>query len=207
MVEDSEPAPIHALLLAGGKSRRMGQDKATLLYQGRTQLARTLDLLRQLDIPSSLSIRQGQDLPDEAKSADATAIQDQPGLEDIGPFGGILSAFAKLPRHALLVLACDLPFLDNETLETLLAQREPTRLATAYRSHHDGLPEPLCAIWEPHGLPHLREQLEARLRCPRKILIQGDTHLLTLPIPHALDNINTPEDYAEALARLDSQTA
>jgi molybdenum cofactor guanylyltransferase len=47
------------------------------------------------------------------------------------------------------VLACDLPFLTDAALAQLLEERDPTALATAYRSAHDGLPEPLCAIWEP----------------------------------------------------------
>ena len=47
------------------------------------------------------------------------------------------------------MLACDLPFLADETLRHLIEHRDPSRLATAYRSSHDGLPEPLCAIWEP----------------------------------------------------------
>ena len=48
------------------------------------------------------------------------------------------------------MLACDLPLLDAATLEHLLRARDPRRAATAYRSSHDGLPEPLCAIYEPH---------------------------------------------------------
>ena len=198
----ADGASLHALLLAGGHSRRMGQNKAKLLYQGKTQLARTIELLQQLDIPQSLSLRQDQSLPEEARGAGIEVIRDRDDLQNVGPLGGILSAFAEKSTAPLLVLACDLPFLDTQTIEHLLANRSQNQLATAYRSNHDGLPEPLCAIWEPHGQDFLKQKFDKNIRCPRKILIQGDTNLLNLPSPDALDNINTPEEYQEALARI-----
>ena len=198
----SAKPPVHALLLAGGRSKRMGRDKADLLYEGRTQLERTLELLAQLNIPASLSIRDGQSLPKSAVNAGVSPIYDHPDLQNIGPLGGMISALSELSGYALLVLACDLPFLDVATLKMLLAHREPTCLATAYRSSHDRLPEPLCAIWEPHCISYVSQSLQDGIRCPRKILIQGNTHLLSLPSPEALDNINTPDEYEEAVSRL-----
>jgi molybdopterin-guanine dinucleotide biosynthesis protein A len=200
-----DTAPLQALLLAGGHSRRMGKDKSALLYQGQTQLARTIALLQNLSIPSCLSLRAGQPLPPEAEAAEVEPIHDKNQFKDIGPLGGILSAFAGRPGYAFLILACDLPFLDTKTLEHLIQNRRPEKLATSFRSHHDGLPEPLCAIWEPHGEKFLQQKREEDMRCPRKILIQGETHLLDLPNQEALDNINTPEDYMDALARMDEQ--
>ena len=73
-------------------------------------------------------------------------------LPDAGPIGGILAALHAHPQAAWLVLACDLPFLDAATLQQLIAARDPRRLATAFRSSHDGKPEPLCAIYEPASL-------------------------------------------------------
>ncbi len=200
-----DPAPLQALLLAGGHSRRMGKDKSALLYQGQTQLARTIVLLQELDIPSHLSLRAGQPLPPEARAAEIKPIHDMDQFMDVGPLGGILSAFASHPGHAFLILACDLPFLDAKTLEHLIQNRKPEKLATSFRSHHDGLPEPLCAIWEPHGEKFLQQKLAEDMRCPRKILIKSETHLLDLPNQEALDNINTPEDYMDALARMGEQ--
>ena len=198
----ADGASLHALLLAGGHSRRMGQNKAKLLYQGKTQLARTIELLQQFDIPQGLSLRQDQSVPEEARGAGIEVIRDCDDLQNVGPLGGILSAFAEKTTDPLLVLACDLPFLDTQTIAHLLANRSPNQLATAYQSNHDGLPEPLCAIWEPHGLDFFKQKFGEDIRCPRKILIQGDTNLLNLPSPDALDNINTPEEYQEALARI-----
>jgi molybdopterin-guanine dinucleotide biosynthesis protein A len=140
-----------------------------------------------------VSCRQGQ-------TADRPAIHDV--VENIGPMGGILSAFAAHPDKAWLVLACDLPFLTAATLRHLIAHRDPTQLATAYRSAHDGLPEPLCAIYEPAIANKLREFVAAKQVCPRKALIQLSVPLLDLTDTRALDNVNHPHEFQEARAAL-----
>jgi molybdopterin-guanine dinucleotide biosynthesis protein A len=122
--------------------------------------------------------------------------------ENIGPIAGIMAAQAKHPEVAWLVLACDLPFLDNATLTHLIAARQPQRLATAYRSSHDGLPEPLCAIYEPASREPLLAHVAKGKDCPRKFLINSDVQLIDEPNPRALDNVNTPDEYGSAVAAL-----
>jgi len=100
------------------------------------------------------------------------------------------------------VLACDLPFLDARTLDHLIAARDPARVATAFRSSHDGLPEPLCAIYEPRALDGVRAHIAAGKNCPRKFLINADTCLLDQPEPRALDNVNTVAEYGRAMESL-----
>lgn len=190
--------PLNGLLLAGGQSRRMGKDKATLSYGGKTQPERAAELLRARCAETFLSLRTDQTPPSEV--ADLPTVRDC--VSGAGPLTGILSAFAQDPDAAWLVIACDLPFLDGATLDHLLAERDSTRIATAYRSAHDGLPEPLCAVYEPHARPTLLDFAERDVRCPRKILINTDPLLLDLLNPRALDNVNTPEDYAEATQAL-----
>ena len=58
--------------------------------------------------------------------------------------------------------------------------------ATAYRSAHDSLPEPLCAIWEPAAREPLQAYIDAGRQCPRKFLINANTLLLYLPQASAL---------------------
>ncbi len=93
------------------------------------------------------------------------------------------------------MLACDLPFLDAATLQQLIAARDPGRLATAFRSSHDGKPEPLCAIYEPASLSAIEAWVASGQHCPRGFLAQADVALLTLRTPRALDNINTAAEY------------
>ena len=190
-------APLAGLVLAGGRSTRMRRDKAALEVGGETQLARAVRLLRaQIDMVF-VSVR-----PDQAADPTRTPYpQIVDGVADVGPAAGILAAQARLPDHAWLVVAVDLPLLDAATLARLVAAREPAQLATAYLSASDGLPEPLCAIWEPASRAPLAAAIAAGRSCPRKFLLAHAAATLALTSHDALVNVNTPEDYAAALAR------
>jgi molybdopterin-guanine dinucleotide biosynthesis protein A len=195
--------PLRGLVLAGGRSTRMGRDKATLSYHGRTQLEVGLDLLRGLGIAGWVSVR-----PDQtADPARVSHPQIVDGPQGVGPIAGILAALRAEPGAAWLVLACDLPYLDAATVRTLIAARDPTRVATAFRSGRDGLPEPLCAIWEPQSGALLARHVADGGRCPRKFLIAHDTHLIDLPRSDALDNINSAPEYWQAMQDLHPKTA
>ncbi len=100
------------------------------------------------------------------------------------------------------MLACDLPFLDAATLDTLIAARDRDGDATAFKSSHDGLPEPLCAIYEPRARQSIAAYLTAGRNCPRKFLINARTRLLDQPNPRALDNVNTLVEYGAAMTAL-----
>ena len=190
--------PIYALVLAGGRSTRMQRDKATLAYHGRTQLEWAVSFLKPHAQRVFVSVRRDQ-VNDPIRARFDQIVDTQ---ENLGPIAGIMAAQAKYPNVAWLVLACDLPFLDDGTLETLIAARQPQRLATAFRSSHDVLPEPLCAIYEPASREPIMAHAASGKNCPRKFLINSDVHLLDEPNPHALDNVNTPDEYGSAVAAL-----
>ena len=76
------------------------------------------------------------------------------------------------------------------------------RDATAFDSAHDGLPEPLCAIYEPGFRARLESLAAEGVRCPRKALLTSDTARLALPTTTALDNVNHPEEHDQALRDL-----
>ena len=192
-------APVYGLVLTGGKSSRMRRDKASLTYHGRTQLDWAMSFLQPYVERAFVSVRADQ--ADDPIRAKYDRIVDT--LENKGPIAGIAAAQARYPGVAWLVLACDLPFLDENTLETLLAARDPKRTATAFRSSHDGLPEPLCTIWEPASREAVLAYIATGKDCPRKFLIRSDdTLLLDEPNPSALDNVNTPEEYGSAMTTL-----
>ena len=199
----STVAPLYGLVLAGGRSRRMLRDKAALEYQGLTQLERTMGLLESRVERAFVSVRAEQ--RDDPLRARYELIVDPP--EDLGPAGGILAAQSAHPHAAWLVLACDLPFLDARTLDYLIAARAARRAATAYRSSRDGLPEPLCAIYEPASHAALAAALAAGRLCPRKFLINAETELLALPAADALENVNTPEEFQAASGALQAREA
>lgn len=187
---DTAP-PVYGLVLAGGKSLRMGQDKGAILWHGQEQRHYMAGLLGAVCDRVFISCRQDQLgtlgkryplLPDTVSGA--------------GPLCAILSAFAAHPGVAWLVAACDLPLLDEPTLQYLLTERDSQAMATTFLSPHDGLPEPLITIWEPAGSSVLQELYAANFNCPRKALIRNLDRVKTLtpPNPDALINANTPDD-------------
>jgi molybdopterin-guanine dinucleotide biosynthesis protein A len=193
--------PLFGLVLAGGASTRMRTDKAALQYHGQPQLQWAFELVAKFCAASFVSVRPDQ-RGDAARAGHPQIVDRQPG---IGPIAGISAALLEHPKAAWLVLACDLPFLTEHTLEHLIAHRDASKIATAYRSAHDGLPEPLCAIWEPAAREPVLAYLATGKQCPRKFLINSDTKLLDLPERQALDNVNTVEEFAAATGALRPQ--
>jgi molybdenum cofactor guanylyltransferase len=193
-------APLYGLVLAGGHSTRMQRDKATLRYHGRTQLEWAMSFIEPHVDKAFVSVRADQQ-NDPIRSQYELIADTREGL---GPIGGIVAAQANHPDAAWLVVACDLPFLDESTLKVLISARDPQRSATAFRSSHDGLPEPLCAIWEPSSHAAIETYVDSGKTCPRKFLIRSDARLIDEPNPRALDNINTPEEYGTAMTSLNS---
>ncbi len=186
--------PLFGLLLAGGESRRMGRDKATLRRGGQTQLSYAMRLLGDITERAFVSARADQD---DAERGRFQQIVDR--YEGLGPIAGILSAMDEYPDVDWLVMACDLPNIDAGTLSKLVADRALDKPFTAYISSHDGLPEPLCAVYAAVSADILRRFVADGVNCPRKILIRSDTFLLEQPNPRALDNINTPDDLRHSL--------
>ena len=196
----SSKAPLYGLVLAGGRSSRMQRDKAALTYHGRTQLEWAMELIKPFVERAFVSVRPDQ----QSDPVRAQFAQIVDTAENLGPIAGIMAAQAAHPEAAWLVLACDLPFLDAATLKHLVWARQEDKPATAYRSSHDGLPEPLCAIYEPASRDGIAAYIATGKNCPRKFLIRSDAHVIDEPNPRALDNVNTPEEYGSAMSSFSS---
>jgi molybdopterin-guanine dinucleotide biosynthesis protein A len=184
--------PLYGLVLAGGQSRRMGHDKALLVRDGQSQLRFIASLVDAVTDKFFVSARADQQ-SDPERSQFETIVD---RYDDMGPIAGILSAMDEHPAADWLVIACDLPNIDDATLQFLLEHRSAEHPFTAYRSSNDGLPEPLCAIYASGSDKLIRKFVDDGIFCPRKVLINSDTKLLDQPNPVALDNINTPADLA-----------
>ena len=188
---------LYGLVLVGGKSRRMGRDKALLCYSGEsTQLVRTVDLLSELCSKVFVSQRKDQSFPIPSK---AEVVFDSIGTIK-GPLCGILSAMNAFPHAHWLVLACDLPFVTVSTLEKIITYfRASDPRLTAYRSSSDGLPEPLCAIYPSESKELLLDTSRKACNfCPRKLLIINEAALIDQEDPSSLDNINTSAEFEAA---------
>ncbi len=181
--------PLYGLILAGGMSRRMGQDKALLVYNGKLQLDRCHDLLLPFCDKIFLSARDQQYSQDIAP--DLPRISDR--FINCGPLSGILSAQQAHPEAAWLVIACDLAFLDKPTLSLLCESRHPYAMATVFCRDHDFI-EPLCAIYEPKIKKPLFDAMMNHHLCPRSILSDLAIHKIFLENSYPLANINTPAE-------------
>ncbi|HEX8330777.1 MAG TPA: NTP transferase domain-containing protein [Hymenobacter sp.] len=188
---------LRGLVLAGGRSERMQTDKGALHYHSLDQRQHTAALLSEFcpDVRVSVRPDQADELPAGLKPLPDTFL-------NLGPLGGVLSALQCDPNAAWLVLACDLPFLTRDTLEYLVTNRQPARLATSFRSPWDDFPEPLVTIWEPRSYGQLLRFLSMGYSCPRKALINSDIELLSPPVPGDLRNVNTPEERVAAQREL-----
>jgi len=178
--------PVQGLVLAGGKSVRMGTDKGLLEFYGKSQRNYAIELLEKLNIKTFLSVRKEQNIKD------INTIEDV--FLGLGPFGAICSAFQQNPNTAWLVIATDLPFVDEKIIELLLNNRNPSKIATAIKGKGKEFPEPLITIWEPKAYPVLLNYLAQGISCPRKVLINSEVELIEVD-DEFIRNINTPEEF------------
>ncbi len=180
---------LKGLVLAGGKSLRMGQDKGALKWHGTEQRLYMADMLAEFCKEVHVSCRAEQ----KAEiNGPYNLLEDT--FTDLGPYGAILTAFRHDPDSAWLVVACDLPLLDKASLQHLTDNRDASAYATAFKNEEQGFPEPLITIWEPKSYPRLLAWLAQGYSCPRKVLINSDIKLLEPLNKNALTNVNTPEE-------------
>lgn len=187
---------LNGLVLAGGHSIRMGRDKGAIEWHGKPQRDYLVALLRPVCSEVFISCR-----PEQADGFQAHNPTVADTFIGLGPLGALLSAFRAQPDRAWLVVACDLPLLDQATIDFLVQHRCVKKIATAFQSPVDHLPEPLITIWEPKAYAVLLSFLAQGYSCPRKVLINSDTHLLTATDPDVFQNVNTPEDMERIIRR------
>jgi molybdenum cofactor guanylyltransferase len=178
----------------------MGTDKAALIHpDGRALARRCCDLLGEAACETVvLSLRHDQEIPPGFDDQSRVVIARDPEGGSEGPLAGMLAAMRLRPDADWLVLACDLPRLDLDTLVHLIVSRQPDEKFLSYRSEFDGLPEPLCALYASGAVQIIEEARANDLRCPRKVLIRNHCRLLEPITPRALENANTPEDWDTA---------
>lgn len=178
---------LTGLILAGGQSRRMGFDKGQIVFRGLPLRVFAYEQVKRAGVAEVfISCREDQ----------ISALEGFPVLVDIfpdsGPLGAILSAFEKKPQSAWLILACDMPLIQVETLQKLIWERNPTQQATAF-SDETGRLQPLVSIWEPSILPTIKSVFFTQNRSPRRVLELSDIHTITWGNPDEFTNLNDPE--------------
>lgn len=186
------------LVLAGGKSSRLGQDKTKVLHEGQTLLTRTATLLERHVEQVYISSRQAMDT-----GGPWPMIMDE--TERIGPAGGIITALRKL-GGPIFVLACDLPFMEDSVIERLKAAREerpPHCVLTTWNLKDSGFIENLVAIYETQALSLLEEGVARGVFKLSRLIPAELRHTLTYSEEERriFFNVNYPDDLEQLQGR------
>lgn len=185
---------VYALILAGGKSSRMGKDKPLLKLGGMTMLQKAVSFWQKTEMVDKILISVGpedhfKDLPKNTEP-----ISDL--YEGKGPMAGILSAFEKTDADVLYVSAVDMPNLMNALLLPIPEDAD----AAVYQ--RNGRPEPLFGVYKRSILPEAKKLLQAGNNRMRALLDQVKTSYFSLPSAQefVFENLNTIEDLQRARA-------
>jgi len=186
-----------AFVLAGGRSSRMGTDKAFLQFEGRTLLARALDLLRALTPEVRI-------VGPAAKFAPYGPV-----IEDVypgrGPLAGIHAALSVSTTELNLILAVDLPFVSEALLRFIVEQARAADAVVTVPRIAGGY-QPLCAVYRRAFVPLAQAALEAGRNKIDALFAATTTRILEEPelsrfafSAAMFDNLNTPEDLRRAI--------
>jgi len=176
---------VTGLVLAGGDSRRFGANKALYPFDGQPMIAHVFESVSSVCQPVLIGVGT-EPLPFEAVGT--RQIRDE--IPGAGPLAGIATAFHESATPWLLTVACDMPYLTEEALRSLLKVRSPSLQAVVATSG-DGRNHPLCACYHRNILPIVESQLALAQRAMRDLLKKLD-HVQTVLLPDGvLRNINT----------------
>lgn len=196
---------VMGVVLAGGKSSRMGRDKGTMETDGVTWTQSAIQRFADAGLPALISINATQ-LERYSALFDRSVLVIDTVPEAHGPLRGILSCHKAKPAYDLFVTACDLPLLPAELITKLLTEKKasPDVPFAAFRTDFI---EPLCALYSAEALADLLPRVVSgslEAHCPRKILT-AEKRTLILDAGsdgvRAFANMNRPEDLAAASAR------
>jgi len=184
------PRLLFGLILAGGKSARMGFDKGLIDYHGKPQRDYLRDILGKYCDQVFISCKKTNDLPISSNPiADAFQID--------SPLNGILSAFQFNKTVAWLTVPVDMPMIDGALIQYLIDHRNQSKTATCFLDSEGKNPEPLFTIWEPSALEDLQQFYADGKISPRDFLKQADVHIISIPDVKSLININSEEEWKQ----------
>lgn len=194
---------IEGFILAGGRSSRMGTDKARLLLDGQTFVAHIANALDGAGIAPVRLVGNRHAMQDEME--DARRLRVVPDVHvGLGALGGLHAALTASVAEWIFVVACDMPFVTPALCNFLIDRRAGFDAVVPVQA--DERPQPLCALYRCAAcLPFIETMIEANDLRPRALLARVNTRWImpdewrVLPCAETFfSNINTPEDYARA---------
>jgi molybdopterin-guanine dinucleotide biosynthesis protein A len=184
--------PRAGFVLVGGKSSRMGKDKASLPFRGGALVEHVSAAVAEAAGNVTLV-----GPPERYRGLDLKIIPDRiPGL---GPLGGIHTALSASPAIWNLIVACDLPVVSGEFLKMLVAAAEVSGCDCLIPEGPSGRPEPLCAAYHSRCLPAIGAALDRDVRKVTDALAGLRIAPWSVPESFWFRNVNTPEDWTQYL--------
>jgi molybdenum cofactor guanylyltransferase len=192
-----------AIVLCGGRSSRMGQDKASLPFGNELMLQRIVRLISQVVVPSQIVVVAAID--QELPSLHEATIITRDRRTGRGPLEGIAAGLQALPPSidAVYATSCDVPLLVPQFIRRMFELLGSNEIAVPFdgQYHH-----PLAAVYSPSVLPIVLQLLDSDQLRPRRLFDLVTTNLVDVELLRAVDpdlltlkNLNHPDEYASAL--------
>jgi len=195
---------VYGLVISGGQSTRMGADKSLINYHGKPQRYYLYDMLTTICSKAFISCNKSQ-----AKeiTGDHHVIIDSDKYQQIGPMGGLLSAFEKYPDASFLVVGCDYPFIKATDIKMLIDSHENDDLATTYYNDKEQIREPLLGLYKAGCYKPLLKQFNQKDYSLNHFLKDIDSRKILPSSPEIIQSIDNPEQYQNALSIINAQKA
>lgn len=188
---------ITGIILAGGKSSRMGKDKALFDFKGKKLVSYAIETLRPLC--STLLISANR-TPEKYEEFGFQVISDE--IKNVGPMGGILTCLKHSETQHNLIISCDTPFVGSELFKHLLNEIENFQVVVP--SHETFLIEPLNAYYNTNVIGEMEQSIQdgnyKMMDFFKKVRFKSVEINEKLPFfkEHLFLNINTLKDMDEA---------
>ena len=179
-----------AVIVAGGKSSRMGKDKSLLPFGSYTTLSEfQQERLKPWFTKVYISAKENK------FDFDCECIEDKEGVSS--PLIGLLSILENIEEDEVFVLSVDAPFVDKSVIETILNSDDSSYDVIVAKSP-SGI-QPLCGLYKKSILPFIYHQLEANDHKLQALLKLAHTHYVTFEDDQPFTNLNHPHEYEKAL--------
>jgi len=191
--------PVYGLVVCGGKSTRMGQDKSMLVYHGQPQRYHLYEILDELCERAFISCNKEQlsTIPDKYAT-----IVDEPEYENIGPMASLLSAFKNYPDASFLVAGCDYPLINRNHLQELLKVSNEVIFAASYYNKSTLYYEPLLTHYQNNIKSKLEFYFKQKNYSLQSLLREVNANIIVPDYLSVITSVDTPYEYEKVLNQL-----
>lgn len=183
------PKKRTGIVLCGGKSSRMKQDKSMLIYHSKPQRYHVYDLLKKYCSEVFISVN---DVSQVVESDGYNYLIDD---KDIGPMAGLIKACKANPKTDVIIVGCDYPHLNDEMLKKLIQSNDESFLASAFFNSTENCYEPLLAIYKSECLPFLNYSVENNQNSLQEFLNTVKAHKVYPDSVKQIKSVDTIEEF------------